>query len=1040
MAVEDAITGGRDEGVDGEPFLRVRLLGGVELRLGEDQLPPLASARAESLLAYLILHRDAPEQRGHLAFQLWPDSTEAQARTNLRHVLHNLRRALPDADRFIDARQRTLQWRADAPLWLDVVAFERALAEGRLEDAVDAYRGELLEGSYDDWVLEERERLGHLFAQALERLAHTLEEQGRLSEAIRHAERLLRQDPLREDTYRLLMRLHDARGDGARALRTYHACATTLVRELGVEPSAETRGAYEALLRVPAEVPADEAAARAPSAPALVGRTAERERLAELWRSAEGGRAQFVLVSGEAGIGKSRLVEELRRWCVHHGAVAAEARAYPAEGAMAYGALVAWLRAEPIHARLRRLVEGDRTELARVLPELLSEGDDLRGPEPLPEDEQRRRLFGAATNALLGAGAPLLLVADDLQWCDVQTLRLMHYLLRTEPEAPLLIAATARREEIDARDPVSELVAGLEALGRSTAIELDRLSREETALLADRITGGSTSEADAARIYDESEGNPLFVVEAVRAGGAAGAGKVQAVIGSRLAQLSEPAAELVGAAATIGREFTVQVLAETSDADAETLVRGLDELWRRGLVRAQGPNAYDFSHGRIREVAYGGLSPAQASSHHLRVASALERGHGGDPDAVSGQIAAHYEAAGSPVDAIAWHLKAADAAQRLYASGETARSLEHALGLVRELPASDRRDKLELTLLTRLPAPLLSVEGYLSTRLAEVHARALELGSALDTELEAPLIRSLALASLARNDFDAGRGFGEQLRDRGERERDDVLRVEGGYVLGISAYWQGRLTEARSHFEDTIERCRPEQRAAHLMSYGQDPEIVCLTRLAHTLWLLGEQDDAERARDRALELAAERAHPYSSGVAVVFAGMLAVDQRDEPGLARCADALASGDPAFEAPQIRVVADAFAALLEIERGRSSRGAARVREIVREARRDQPATPGFHAVLMRLLLEACLAAGDERAGLEVADEMLTMGGGAELWEAEARRLRAAFLAGLGTPSDEVAAELGRSIQVAQRQSARAVEGRAREDLARLEPGSR
>src|SRR5262245_6819254 len=167
MAVEDAITGGRDEGVEREPLLRVRLLGGVELRLGEDQLPPLASARAESLLAYLILHRDAPEQRGHLAFQLWPDSTEAQARTNLRHVLHNLRRALPDADRFIDARQRTLQWRADAPLWLDVVAFERALADGRLEDAVDAYRGELLEGSYDDWVLEERERLGHLFAQAL---------------------------------------------------------------------------------------------------------------------------------------------------------------------------------------------------------------------------------------------------------------------------------------------------------------------------------------------------------------------------------------------------------------------------------------------------------------------------------------------------------------------------------------------------------------------------------------------------------------------------------------------------------------------------------------------------------------------------------------------------------------------------------------------------------------------------------------------------------------------------------------------------------
>jgi DNA-binding SARP family transcriptional activator len=109
--------------------LRVRLLGGVDLRLGDEPLPPLDSARVESLLAYLLLHRDAPQPRQRLAFLLWPDSTEAQARTNLRKVLHNLRRALPDADRFIDVGPRTLQWRPDAPLWLDVERFEQALAD-----------------------------------------------------------------------------------------------------------------------------------------------------------------------------------------------------------------------------------------------------------------------------------------------------------------------------------------------------------------------------------------------------------------------------------------------------------------------------------------------------------------------------------------------------------------------------------------------------------------------------------------------------------------------------------------------------------------------------------------------------------------------------------------------------------------------------------------------------------------------------------------------------------------------------------------------
>ena len=298
-----------------EPMLRIRLLGGVELRVEGERLAPLDSARAESLLACLLLNRNAPQQRRHLAFKLWPDSTEAQARTNLRHVLHNLRRALPDADRFIDAGPRTLQWRPETPLWLDVAVFEQAVAEGRLEEAVEAYTGDLLEGNYDAWLLEERERLGQLHLQALNRLASRLEGEGRPAEALRCAQRILRHDPLREETYRLLMRLHDACGDRARALRTYHACATTLVRELGIEPSAATRGHYEALLEIG---PGQEASAAAPAAPtgaALIGRQGERARLAELWRAAERGGARFVLVTGEAGIGKSRLVEELRSWC-----------------------------------------------------------------------------------------------------------------------------------------------------------------------------------------------------------------------------------------------------------------------------------------------------------------------------------------------------------------------------------------------------------------------------------------------------------------------------------------------------------------------------------------------------------------------------------------------------------------------------------------------------------------------------------------------------------------------------------------------------
>ena len=139
------------------PVLRVRLLGPIDLRIGERQLPPLDSARAESLLTYLLLHRDVPQPRQRLAFLLWPDSAEGQAQTNLRKVLHNLRRALPDTDRTIEIGPRTLRWQPDAPLWLDVEQFERALAGGQFEEAVQLYAGELLEGRYDEWLTDERE-------------------------------------------------------------------------------------------------------------------------------------------------------------------------------------------------------------------------------------------------------------------------------------------------------------------------------------------------------------------------------------------------------------------------------------------------------------------------------------------------------------------------------------------------------------------------------------------------------------------------------------------------------------------------------------------------------------------------------------------------------------------------------------------------------------------------------------------------------------------------------------------------------------------
>ena len=944
-------------------ILRIALLGEMSLQLGEAALPPLESARAESLLAYLVLHRAAPQPRQRLAFMLWPDSTEGQARTNLRHLLHTLRHTLPAADRYLEVTARTLRWRPDAPVWLDVAAFEDALARGALREAVDLYSGELLQGCYDDWVLDERARLRDLLIDALDRLGAELHRSGEDGDAIAYAERLVRVDPLREASYRLLMRLHDARGDRARALRTYHACTAALERELGVGPSEETRAAYETLLGGSAV--AETAVAR------LIGRATERRRLTELWREAVRGHACLVLIAGEAGVGKSRLVDELASWCAHRGAAVAEARSYPAEGVLAFGPVVAWLRSEALAPRRVRLDPRRLNELARVLPELPG------APQPLAPDEQRLQLFDAMARAILASTVPVLLVADDLQWADPETLRFLHFLLRARPGARLLVAATVRDTNVEPDHPVNELIRGLRALGRIEEIDLGPLSRRETAVLAERLAGRRLESDATDRLFAETDGNPLFVVETVRAGSLSP--RVQAVIEARLTQLSEPARKLARLAAVVGRQFTTDVLAAACGLDDDALMHALDELWRRRLVRERGPDAYDFAHDRIREVAYAGLEPARRRRTHLRVAQALAAG--GDP----AEVAFHFDRGGAVDDAARWYQRAAERAARMLADAEAVRALRRALELAR---APERR----LQLTTALVAPLAMLDGLNADTLVAAQRQGIALARELGVEPEPPLLRSLALTRLSAGDFDGARRYGEQLRARAERDRDEVQLVESHYALGVAAFWSALLHDARRHFDAAIARYRPDQRGVHLMRYGLDPQVVCMSRLANTLWFLGEPDAAFTARDRAVVLAEEIEHPATLGTALVFAGLLALDAHDEAGVRRYAAALEDLCRRHESRVLAIATDGLAGYVDVLDGDHAGGLARIRRAVEESSGARNPAPGSHACQVRVLIEACAVARDAHGGLAACEIPVDT----PLWEAHTQRLRARLLA--------------------------------------------
>lgn len=694
------------------PRINFHLLGSFHITYRGAEVTGLDAPRIQELLAYLLLQRDAPQSRQQIAFDFWPESSDSQSRTNLRQLLYRLRQELPEADRFLLAEGATLQWQTDASFQLDVASFDDALAQASaameagkqgavvagLKKAVDLYQGELLPDCYSEWILPIRERLRRRYTAALERLTAILESESDYQQAMRYARRLLAQDDLLETNYRRLMRLQALSGNRAAAVRVYHNCVTVLERELGVAPGADTQQMYEQLMTSPSWEGSDNVTPSSLAANiALVGRQDEWLALQRVWKEASE-RPHLELVLGEAGIGKTRLAEQFVQWADRQGIATAAARCYPGEGGLAYAPIAAWLRADALRPALSRLDGAWRDEIARILPELVTEQHGPTSAEAESGSWQQQRFFDGLVRAFVALGKPLVLFLDDVQWADRATLAWLGYLLAAQTLNHVLLLCTVRKEEIVDDHPLNAFRWRLAAAGQLGEIELGPLSREQTIALARKTAGAPLETALAQRFYEETEGNPLFVIESARMLRATPrpdsselflSPRVQAVIEARLNQLSPTAREVAGLAATFNGQFSFELLWRAGDFSEEELVGALDELWRRRLVREVDEADYDFSHGKIREVAYAGLSSPRRQFLHRRLAQALEVLHAANLNPVSARIAGHYLRAGQPDRALDYYVRAADHAAGLYAYGEAEELYAEAIALATKEAAGD---------------------------------------------------------------------------------------------------------------------------------------------------------------------------------------------------------------------------------------------------------------------------------------------------------------------------------------------------------------
>lgn len=685
------------------PPVRLVTLGEVRFEPAGVELPGgMASGRPLALLVYLAMHAGRACTRDELADLLWGDRDLKAGRRVLRQALYVIRKGLGAGAVATDGERVRFQ----GALALDVREAEAALRDGDPARALELFVGRFLEGmeiagasAFRDWVDQERARILGLFREATLTCARAAVAAGDPRSALAHVERYLAFAPHDAPVAAVRAECLDLLGRRVEAA----AAARQVLQALEADPSAHVASPALPTLRRLAALNSGEGGGTLESTsqsglapPAFIGRDDELLALRTQWRGCVRGEGRVVLVVGDPGVGKTRLIEELLRDAAPDEPTVLRGKSYELEDGLLFGALVEVMAQAVKAPGFAAVSDAWLRELARLLPELLDQYPRLARATDGDAGVGRRRFHEAVAQVLeaLAYEAPVICVLDDLHWADEATLELVHYLTRRLCAAPVLLIAGLRLRQ--ASETLLRLKQTLVEEHGGVAMELAALERAPLGEVVASMGHGHPPppELDQA-VWEASGGNPFLAVSTVRALVDEGVVRVSdagwtrpagegppppmpeawQLVKARLEGLPPHTREILELAAIVGRRFTADMLCVPPSEDVASARVHLDAMEARRILRSDRSNGvvyYDFAHDRLREAVYEGIPPKRRAELHARVA----RGSAGDSGLSACILARHFHQAGNRDETYRHALLGAEWARGVFAYGGELEMLE----------------------------------------------------------------------------------------------------------------------------------------------------------------------------------------------------------------------------------------------------------------------------------------------------------------------------------------------------------------------------